>query len=80
MKGSVLMYDYTRNGIERKTRPRTGRKVTRKVISSVLKITLLAILIVMIGAGVYVFTQISGIIRRAPDISSMTLAPTQAAT
>ena len=80
MKGSVLMYDYTRNGIERKMRPRTGRKVTRKVISSVLKITLLAILIVMIGAGVYVFTQISGIIRRAPDISSMTLAPTQAAT
>lgn len=74
------MYDYTRYGIEKKLRPHTGRKVTRKIISSVLKLLLLTVIIVMTGAAVYLFAGISGIIRRAPDISGMTLAPAGAAT
>ena len=43
MKGSAYMYDYTRYGIEKKMRPHTGRKVTRKIISSVLKLILLVV-------------------------------------
>ena len=74
------MYDYTRYGIEKKMRPHTGRKVTRKIISSVLKLILLVIIVAMIGTGIYAYMKISGIIKRAPDISGMTLGPTSAAT
>ena len=74
------MYDYTRYGIEKKMRPHTGRKVARKIISSILKILLLVFLVVLIGVGIYAYTHVSGIIKRAPDISGMTLAPTEAAT
>ena len=74
------MYDYTRYGIEKKMRPHTGRKVARKIISSVLKLILLVIIAAMIGTGIYAYVKISGIIKRAPDISGMTLAPASAAT
>ena len=74
------MYDYTRYGIEKKLRPHTGRKVARKIISSVLKILLLVAVTAAFGVGIYAFSRISGIIDRAPDISGMTLAPVEAAT
>ena len=80
MKGSADMYDYTRHGIEKKIRPHTRRKVARKIISTVLKLILLVLITAMIGVGIYAYTRISGIIKRAPDISGMTLSPTEAAT
>ena len=74
------MYDYSSYGIEQKLRPHTKRKIALKIVSSVLKLILLVIMTALIGGGLYAYTQVSGIMKEAPDISQISLTPREAAT
>ena len=60
--------------------PRTRRRVRRKAGLAVLRIALLILLTLMVMAGVAAAALLRDIINEAPDISSITVAPTQAAT
>ena len=74
------MRDYTSYGIEKRRKPHTGRKSVRKVISFVLKLAAAALFVIVIGGGLFAYSQIRSIVAEAPDLSGVSLAPSQAAT
>ena len=74
------MYDYTRDGIEEKLRPRTSRRVAGRIFSALLKLLAFIFIVAAAAAGIYAFASWNKIVEGAPDISGVTFAPGESAT
>ena len=72
--------NYGKQALVKKMTPHTGRKIFRKLVSTLLKLALLALLTAVIGAGIYASRVVSSVIAEAPDLSTAALAPSGSAT
>ncbi len=72
--------DFGKAGIAKRMSSTTSKKVAKKIKFTLAQLILLALLILVIGVGAAGVRIIGDIIKQAPDISNMTLAPTQTAT
>ncbi len=74
------MSDYSRYGIEKKLKPRTGTRMVRMVFFAFLKLLVLIMMVVIIGGGIYIFNRWNSLVESAPDISGVTFTPGESAT
>ena len=72
--------NYGKQAVMKKMTPHTGRKIFRKLVSTLLKLALLALMTAVIGAGIYISRVVSSVIAEAPDISEAAIAPGGSAT
>ena len=74
------MYDYTRQGIEKKLRPRTSRRLAGRIISAILKLLVFLFMVLTAAACIYAFLSWNALVDSAPDIEGVTFEPEASAT
>lgn len=76
----IMMYDYSRHGIEEKLRPHTKRRIASKILATLLKLITFVLIVSLAGACIYAFARWNTIVEGAPDISGVTFTPSESAT
>lgn len=72
--------NYGKSELSKKHKDQTSTKVGKKVGSTFIKVSLICFAALIIGGACVGFGLINGLIKSAPDISGMSVAPTEAAT
>lgn len=72
--------NFGKSSVSKKIAPQKAKKVKKKIGFTVLRLVLLAMLILMIGGGIFGYQMIHRVIVEAPDISNVAVSPTEAAT
>lgn len=72
--------NYGKKEISKKQKEQTSAKVGKKIGFTFVKVLLICFVALIVGGTCIGFGLINGLIKNAPDISGMSVAPTQAAT
>lgn len=72
--------NFGKSSISKKMTPNTGKKVTKKIKFTLFRLILIALLILILSGGILGYTIIHKLILEAPDITNMSVTPTEAAT
>ena len=72
--------NFGKSSISKKMTPNTGKKVTKKIKFTFFRLILIALLVLILSGGIFGYTAIHRLILEAPDITNMSVTPTEAAT
>lgn len=72
--------NFGKSSVSKKIAPKTSKKVKRKIKFTAVRLILLALIILMVGGGVYGVHTIRTLLADAPDISNVAVSPAEAAT